>query len=182
MPRVKSYLTPIVVVLDIQHKVAAIPGSGNTPVVFTTTADVAKFVVASLGLEKWTESSIIVGDRKTWNEVLTIAEKVTGMIDSILEEALGILADSITFPATKFQTSYDSVEKLQQGQITELPGHVPVYQFFPKQMLQGMFAMFGYWFETGEFNLKVTERTYLNEKFPEIRTKSIEELITEAWA
>jgi len=80
LPKVKSYLTPVVLVVDIQHKVAGIPGSGNTPVVFTTTRDVASFVVASLGLEKWSERSIMVGDRKTLNEVLAIAEKATGMM------------------------------------------------------------------------------------------------------
>lgn len=83
LPKVKSYLTPMVIVLDIQHRVAGIPGSGNTPVVLTTTKDVGKFVVASLGLEKWSERSIMVGDRKTWNEILAIAEKATGMMISI---------------------------------------------------------------------------------------------------
>ena len=78
MPKFKSYLTPIVVVLDIQNRCAGIPGSGNTPVIFTTTKDMGKFVVASVGLEKWNKQSLIVGDRKSWNEVLAIAEKVTG--------------------------------------------------------------------------------------------------------
>jgi len=161
MPKVKSYLTPIVIVLDFQNKVAGIPGSGNTPVIFTTTQDVARFVVASLGLEKWSEKSIIVGDKKSWNEVLAIAEKTTG---------------------TKFQTSYDSVEKLQKGEITELPSHVHVYPFFPKAALQGMFALFGYWFESGDFDYPVTQGTYLNEKFPEIVPTSVDQIITEAWA
>ncbi|KAH9211906.1 hypothetical protein DL95DRAFT_341200 [Leptodontidium sp. 2 PMI_412] len=161
LPKVKSYLTPMVIVLDIQHRVAGIPGSGNTPVVLTTTKDVGKFVVASLGLEKWSERSIMVGDRKTWNEILAIAEKATG---------------------TKFQTSYDSVEKLQKGQITELPSHVHVYPFFPKQALQGMFALFGNWFENGEFNFQATQGLYLNGKFPEIVPTSIDQIITAAWA
>ena len=79
IPKVKSYLTPFAFGLDFQHKVAAIPGSGKTPAVFTSTKDVGRFVVASLGLEKWNENSIIVGDRKTWNEILAFAEKATGM-------------------------------------------------------------------------------------------------------
>jgi len=78
MPKFKSSLVPIVVVLDIQNKCAGIPGSGDTTVIFTSSKDVAKFVVASVGLEKWNKRSLIVGDRKTWNEVLAIAEKVTG--------------------------------------------------------------------------------------------------------
>ncbi|KAH8588086.1 hypothetical protein B0O99DRAFT_583577 [Bisporella sp. PMI_857] len=161
LPKVKSYLSPIVIVLDIQNKVAGIPGSGKTPVVFTTTKDVGRFVVASLGLEKWSERSIIVGDRKTWNDVLAIAEKATG---------------------SKFQTFHDPIEKLQKGEITELPSHVHAYPFFPKQTLQGLFALFGYWFENGDFDYPVTQGTYLNEKFPEIVPISVEQIVTEAWA
>ncbi|KAH9203413.1 hypothetical protein DL95DRAFT_399366, partial [Leptodontidium sp. 2 PMI_412] len=122
LPKRKSFLQPLVLVLDIGHKVAGIPGSGNVPVIFTTTEDVGKYVVASLGLEKWNERSFIVGDRKTFNETLAIAEKVTG---------------------SKFQVSYDPIEKLQKGEITELPSHVQVYPFFPKPALQGMLALFG---------------------------------------
>jgi len=160
-PKVKSYLTPFVVCLDFQHKVAAIPGSGNTPVIFTRTLDVGRFVVASLDLEKWQEESIMVGDRKSWNEVLTIAETVTG---------------------SKFQTFYDPVDKLQKGQVTELPGHIPSYPFFPKEALQGLLATFGYWFETGVFNFQNPEALDLNRKFPEIHPTTVHQIISEAWA
>ncbi|KAG4440174.1 hypothetical protein IFR05_004319 [Cadophora sp. M221] len=161
MPKFKSYMSPIVLVLDIGHKVAAIPGSGNTPVVMTTTADVGKFVVASMGLEKWSETSFVVGDRKSFNDILAIAEKVTG---------------------SKFETSYDSVEKMKRGEITELPSHVLVYPFFPKVALQGMLALFGTWFESGEFDFATSGGVYLNEKFPEIKPTSIEQVIGQGWA
>ncbi|KAH7420025.1 hypothetical protein BKA64DRAFT_652219 [Cadophora sp. MPI-SDFR-AT-0126] len=161
LPKAKSYLKPFVAVLDIGHKVAGIPGSGNTPAAFTTTGDVGKFVVASLGLEKWSEESTIIGDKKTWNEVLAIAEKVTG---------------------SKFQTSYDPVEKLQKGEITELPSHVHFYPFFPKPALQGLLASFGIWFESGDFDLSTSRGAYLNDIFPDIKPTSLEEVITEGWA
>ena len=104
LPKVKSYLTPVVIVLDIQHKVAGIPGSGKTPVVFTTTKDVGRFVVASLGLEKWSERSIMVGDRKTWNEVVEIAEKVTGNYDNLDSRVCSrTQADSIVFKEQNFR-------------------------------------------------------------------------------
>ena len=98
MPKVKSYLQPLVLVIDIGHKVAGIPGSGDTPVTFTTTGDVGKFVVASLGLEKWSERSSIVGDKKTFNEVLAIAEKATGMFISMSPDNFILTSSRVQIP------------------------------------------------------------------------------------
>lgn len=78
LPRAKSYLQPLIFVVDMAHNTAAIPGSGDTPVVFTHTFDVAKFVAALVNQDVWPKRSIIVGDRMTWNQVLSIAEEVKG--------------------------------------------------------------------------------------------------------
>ncbi|KIM93965.1 hypothetical protein OIDMADRAFT_35415 [Oidiodendron maius Zn] len=43
----------ISVIVDVENMKAAIPGDGNTPIVFTYTVDMAKFVAASLELPKW---------------------------------------------------------------------------------------------------------------------------------
>lgn len=77
-PRVKTYQRPNIIVVDIEHDVAAIPGAGNTPVTFTHTFNAAEFVAASLDLPKWDRESYIVGDTVTWNEFLKIAEEVKG--------------------------------------------------------------------------------------------------------
>lgn len=77
--KAKSYLQPFVFAIDMAHNAAAIPGSGDTPVVFTHTFDVAKFVAALTGQPSWPKRSIIVGDKKTWNEALSIAEDVKGL-------------------------------------------------------------------------------------------------------
>jgi len=71
---------------------------------------------------------------------------------------------------------------LQKGEITELPSHVHVYPFFPKPALQGMLALFGIWFESGEFDFSTSEGTFLNERFPDIKPTSLEKVITEGWA
>lgn len=52
-PLVESYMSPLVVVIDWEQNMAAIPGSGNTPVTFTHSSDLAKYVDAALDLEKW---------------------------------------------------------------------------------------------------------------------------------
>ena len=80
---------------------------------------------------------------------------------------------------TTFQITHDAVELLKAGQITELPAHKAFYPFFPKEQLQGLFAIFELWFENGSFDLK-PENT-LNDAFPSIKPKSVNALLEEAW-
>lgn len=155
-PKVKTYMPPMALFIDLQSKFAAIPASGDVPVVFTHTFDVAKFTAALLTKDKWEKESYVIGDRVTLNEFVRIAESVSG---------------------TKFTLEHDSAEKLKTGQITELPSHPMFYPFFPKQMLQGMFSAFGIMFETGVFNLKPSHT--LNEEFQSIKPKTVKEIVSE---
>jgi nucleoside-diphosphate-sugar epimerase len=145
--------------IDTQNNIAAIPGSGDVHAVFTHTADVAKFAVALLESEdKWEKESNIVGQRITLNELVKKLEHVKG---------------------EKFSVTYDPVDKLEKGEITELPCHKEAYGYFPKEALQGMFSSFGLMFERGVFEVDM-ERT-LNKKFPEVHARSVDELIAEGW-
>lgn len=160
-PKVKSYLDPFDMVLDIRANAAAIPGTGNEPVVFTHTFDVAKYVAELVSSkQRWSEKSIIVGDRVTWNEFVQIAEQARG---------------------TKFTVTYDTIGTLKQGKVTELPSHLQVYPFFPKEAMQEMLSSFGLAFACGEFDLKVDSGNSLNERFPDIKPRTVKELIQEAW-
>lgn len=76
---VPSHLQIVPAVIDMTNNAAAIPGSGNTPVAFTHTLDIAKFVVALLGVESWPKESFIIGDKVTWNQFVELAESVKGM-------------------------------------------------------------------------------------------------------
>ncbi|KAH7371111.1 hypothetical protein BKA66DRAFT_444287 [Pyrenochaeta sp. MPI-SDFR-AT-0127] len=157
-PKVKSYLGPNPLILDIAGNAAAIPGSGDVPGVFTYSFDIGRFVAALLSVTKWDKESVIIGDKLTWNEFLAIAEEVKG---------------------TKFTVAKDDLSTLQQGKITELPSQVALYPFFPKEQLQGFFAAFGIMFEKGFFDFKL-EGT-LNERYPEIKTKKAKDIVEEAW-
>ncbi|GMF72607.1 unnamed protein product [Aspergillus oryzae] len=77
-PALKSYLKPHIAALDLENKVAAIPGDGKVPVTLIYSFDMARFVVASLDLEHWEEESRVVGDEITWNEFLVLAEEARG--------------------------------------------------------------------------------------------------------
>lgn len=83
MPKVKSHLRMITMVLDVIAAKAAIPGSGDVPGVFTYSQDVGKFAAALLTLPKWDKESYIVGDKLSWNEALKLAEEVRGKYEAV---------------------------------------------------------------------------------------------------
>lgn len=158
MPGVKSNMTPMTMVLDIAHKQAAVPGAGNTPFVLTHTSDVAKYVAASLDLEKWDEQTFVMGDRVTWNSFIAMVEEATG-------ENINVV--------------HDSLEKLKRGEATELPAQIAMYEYVPKQVFQGLMSVFGQWFEDGVFDL--TPEHFLNERFPEIKPWNAKDFLAAAW-
>lgn len=79
MPHIKTHLTPMIPVIDIEGKIAAIPGTGDEPIAFSYSLDVAKAVARLLGATKWDETTYIIGDKITWNEFLQLAQEARGM-------------------------------------------------------------------------------------------------------
>lgn len=71
--------------------------------------------------------------------------------------------------------AYDPWEKLEKGETTELPSHVPCYTSFPKPALQGLLAMFSRWALQGVFDLP--EEKALNKKFPDIHTTKVKDVL-----
>jgi len=145
-------------VLDIPNDAASIPGKGDTKITFTHTSDVAKFVAASLDLSNWDKVSYVIGDKASWNEVLKLAEDAKG---------------------TKFKVVYDSTDKLQRGEATELPSHTALYGFLPKPQFQAVTAIFGLWSEHGRFDLDETKA--LNRRLPSLTTIGVAKIVKDAW-
>ncbi|KAF4991126.1 hypothetical protein FDECE_14142 [Fusarium decemcellulare] len=158
-PHIKSHLQPVAFFIDIPHHIANIPGSGDVPIVFTYSFDVARFVAGLLTLGNWNKDSFVIGDKITWNNFVKLAEEIKG---------------------TKFRVTYDSVELLRQGKITELPSHPSLYPFFPKEALQGMAASLGLVLERGSADFG--EEEAINALFPEIKTMSVRGLLEKAWS
>ncbi|KAK0261808.1 hypothetical protein LTS09_003901 [Friedmanniomyces endolithicus] len=157
-PRVKTYMFPFSAFIDMAHDVAAIPGTGDVPVVYTYTFDIAAFAAASLSLPKWEKETYAVGDRLTVNEFLAIAEEVKG---------------------TKFAVSHDSMETMSAGKSTQLPAYEPLYSVMPKEVLTGVIAVFGVMFENGQFDFE--GKHLINTEFPEIKPRKVREMLVEAW-
>lgn len=84
-PGIKTYAAPMISVVDLAHDIAAVPGSGNTPVCFIHTFDLAKYVALALDLEKWDAAYHVVGDKLTWNEFVKLAEAAKGLNPQILQ-------------------------------------------------------------------------------------------------
>lgn len=108
-PKIPSRMGPFPGFVDIVNNAAAIPGSGDVPVAFTHTTDVARFAASLLDVATWQPESYVVGEKVTWKEFVAIVEEVKGV---------------------KFDVQFDAVEKLEKGQVSELPSYKDVYPFF----------------------------------------------------
>ncbi|EIM86313.1 NAD-P-binding protein [Stereum hirsutum FP-91666 SS1] len=75
---IDMFVGPGKLFIDTLAGTAKIPGDGTAKTTFTYTPDIGQFVAASLDLERWDEVSGIVGETKTWDEAVDIAEVVTG--------------------------------------------------------------------------------------------------------
>lgn len=73
-----SYLAPHVILMDMAENTASIPGDGNTPVTFTHSSDVGRFVATIVNIDKWDRISVIVGGKMALNEAVKLAEAVKG--------------------------------------------------------------------------------------------------------
>lgn len=153
-----THLTQMPIAVDVYANVAGIPGSGNSPITFTHSTDIGKFVSRLMSLQSWESRYHTVGDNKTWNEVV-----------AILEEGKGV----------KFDVTYDSIEKLQKGEITDIPGHQAAYEMMggeaAKPFFRNAMAQFGLWMEEGLF--KYEDAVFLNDVFPNVKPMSL----GEAW-
>ena len=156
-----SCLTPFPFLVDVEGNKAAIPGTGNTRVTLTHSTDVAKAVFAAFGMAKWEKrASYVVGETLTLSQLVGIMEDVKGI---------------------KYDVTYDSIEKLKEGKVTELPCYGQMYERVPKDVMDGLIAVFGLCVEEGVLDLAGEERGALNKEFPAIKTMSVREGIEQAW-
>ncbi|KAI9839153.1 MAG: hypothetical protein M1819_003146 [Sarea resinae] len=156
-PHIKSHMGVYSIHFDMANRAAAIPGTGNDLLSFTYSFDVARFVEAALDMARWENEMFCYSDNGTYNDVLKLAEEARG---------------------SKFTVTYDSVEKLERGEMTELPFHPSWYPRIPKPALQRRYATFGLLTIQGLTHLP--EEKSLNKVFPQIQTKTVEEMVG-AW-
>ncbi|EXM13152.1 hypothetical protein FoTM2_017067 [Fusarium oxysporum f. sp. vasinfectum] len=145
------------VFIDLENRFAAIPGDGTVCFVATHTRDVGRFVVALLGLEKWEPIYTIHGSRQTMLEAVKLAEELTG---------------------SKFIVVYDSLEKLEKGEITLTPTAVKMYKGNDQaiRLLTQQLSVFGGWLAEGHMDLDISLNS-LNNEFPDIKPLTCRNII-----
>ena len=91
LPYAETHLHPLYFILDLRSGEAAVPGDGSAAAVFTHTRDVGRLVATLLEVaaDKWPLESAVIGERIVLNDLLFLAEKVTGM-----ETCIGIVDSS----------------------------------------------------------------------------------------
>ncbi|KAJ5579973.1 uncharacterized protein N7459_005958 [Penicillium hispanicum] len=153
MPHVPTNLAPHTFGISIASRTAAIPGDGNDVICMTYTYDLAAYMVKLLDLNKWPEFSVVVGDEVTYNQLLRMAEDITGK--SLIHHHDQINAGNVTVPPMPDGTE-GSPEELQE--ITALVSRLTV---------------------NGVFDLRREEN--LNTLFPEVKPITMKEFLEKAW-
>lgn len=81
----------------------------------------------------------------------------------------------IFFVGSKFDVTYEDIEKLEKGEVTELPTHAEAYEHFPKPLMQTYFSKFSLYLIAGLFDIPVDKS--LNKIFPEVKTTTVKEVL-----
>lgn len=80
LPYAETHLHPLYFILDLPAGEAAIPGDGSAAAIFTHTKDVGRFVATLLEVaaDKWPLEAAVIGERIVLNDLVFLAESVTG--------------------------------------------------------------------------------------------------------
>lgn len=78
LPNIPSHLRPFGWAINVPRRHAVIPGTGNEKFSVTYSKDVARFLDVLLDEAEWPEWSIISGADTCLNELVDLAEKITG--------------------------------------------------------------------------------------------------------
>ncbi|PVH99557.1 hypothetical protein DM02DRAFT_614969 [Periconia macrospinosa] len=155
-----SYVKQSGIIVDLVNHFAALPGTGETPVPMTWTFDIGKYVAALVGTsDTWERYYYIRGDTPSYGKVVAAAEKGLGV---------------------KFAVSYDSVETLRKGEMTDMPAFEGLAAAFGggeqgMTFVKKLMASNALWIEEGDADYP---GPFLNEMFPEIKPVTLEE----AWS
>lgn len=130
-----SYYTGPYFLVDVKAGKATVLGDGTQKVVFTHTRDIARYVAASLDMERWEPDSRIAGDSLSYLEVVGLAEKATGrkleishvpveQLESVLasgpdgitqffhEFMLAITKGKLNFEDAKFRSGFPEIKPM----------------------------------------------------------------------
>lgn len=143
---------------DLEHRCARLPGDGSAVLALSHSSDVGRFVSALISLpEPWEHRQYyLAGDRQTLNDYVKICEEGMGC---------------------EFEKTYFSVESLEKGEYTPLPG-------LKKGLPEGMADMVPPGIRDvtkktalGMMDLPQEPETDLKRMFPGLKTLTIEDIV-----
>lgn len=141
--------------VDLDNYFASIPGDGRTPLVLTHSRDIARIVVAVLGISSWQKRYHLVGDRLTLNDFVRIAEEISGH---------------------PFEKHSDSLDELLMGRCTLVPAaRKAVEQVEDPASFISMIAAAGAMVAQGGMDLP--DEASLNVLFPDLKTLRVQEAV-----
>lgn len=157
-PHIKSaFAVNVPTWVDVENNYAVIPGDGNAPLVVTHSRDIARFVVAVLGLPRWEKQYFLVGDRLTINDFVRLAEEVKGV---------------------EFEKHTNDAENLAQGGCTFVPaarGLLQALEVEDQLSMGRMLAFIGTLIVDGDMDLPAEPN--LNKAFPDLKTLTVREAL-----
>ncbi|KAK6207982.1 hypothetical protein QIS74_13063 [Colletotrichum tabaci] len=153
-PGIPSTLRPFRWAVDVPSRRAAIPGTGEEALTVTYSRDVGRFVARLMDDEEWCEYSNVSGSDTCLNEIVAIAEGLTG---------------------DKFKVTYDSAEDIRDGKASVVTQNDASYGGADAMQIA---VMMGRALINGELGIPKDGR--LNAKYPELKPMSIEEMMIAA--
>jgi dTDP-D-glucose 4,6-dehydratase len=154
-PHVPSHLRPFKWVFDMATRRVAIPGTGDELITMTYSKDMARFVARLVEEDEWPEYSLVSGSDASLNQVVALIEKALG---------------------SKLDVARDSAEDLKAGKVTDLFGGEEMYGGLDTATTAIFLGL-----AVVEGKALLPKEGRLNDRFPNIKVKSIEELTAEAW-
>jgi hypothetical protein len=176
-----TYISPFWVFVDIDHEECVFPGDGSQPLVLTHSKDLAAYIECLVGLpaKDWPRESLVASSKLQVKDLASIVKKVTGIhFTSILKK--GIRQFLTLILGKDFQVTYDSLEALRNGRVTQLPSNEPVFsdpakgKLLHQVELQVMLSMLSHAHKLPGKDLA--------ELFPDVETTDIEDFLRKGWA
>ncbi|KAF6815146.1 NmrA-like family protein [Colletotrichum plurivorum] len=156
LPNIPSHLRAFQWGLNVPARTAAVPGTGNEQFSVTYSKDLARFLDRLVDETEWPEWSIISGADTSMNELVGLAEKVTG---------------------DKFDVAYDPIEDLEKGKATLVFDGGASYGGMDPAMMAAMLGL-----SIAQEKMLLPKDGRLNDKFPDIQPKTVKAFMTEAWS
>jgi acetolactate synthase small subunit len=117
------YLEPMPFGVDINQCTAWFAGTGDEPINVTLLEDMAKFVAASLDMEKWQSQSGVIGSRTSWNEIVRLGEQVRGQKFDVKRQTIEEMLATKKPNSTDFLDTFyrDAMVHFAQGEVEYEP-------------------------------------------------------------